>query len=77
MIKKLDPVSGLCGFDGFFVHYEEIKQELHRRLICECRCDDRLKPKVEGSTRLAYTGSHEKDMSYTVFVYYNGESKNL
>ncbi len=24
----------------------------------ECRCDERLKDKVEGSTRLAYTGFH-------------------
>jgi hypothetical protein len=26
------------------------------RLIYECRCDERLKAKAEGSTRLAYTG---------------------
>jgi hypothetical protein len=24
----------------------------------ECRCDERLKDKVEGSTHLAYTGFH-------------------
>ena len=24
--------------------------------LYECRCDERLKAKVEGSTRLAYTG---------------------
>jgi hypothetical protein len=35
-----------------------IKREPHRRLLYECRCDERLKAKVEGSTRLAYTGLH-------------------
>jgi hypothetical protein len=29
-----------------------------RRLIYECRCDERLKTKSEGSTRLTYTGLH-------------------
>ncbi len=33
-----------------------IKRKLNRRLICECLCDERLKAKAEGSTRLAYTG---------------------
>ena len=33
-----------------------IKRELNRRLIYECRCDERLKDKAEESTRLAYTG---------------------
>jgi hypothetical protein len=28
----------------------------HRRLIYECRCDERLQAKAEGTTRLAYTG---------------------
>jgi hypothetical protein len=30
--------------------------EVKRRPIYECRCDVRLKTKVEGSTRLTYTG---------------------
>jgi hypothetical protein len=34
------------------VYYETIKQELNRRLIYECRCDERLKAKVEGFTHL-------------------------
>ncbi len=25
--------------------YEEIERELNRRLLCECRCDERLKGK--------------------------------
>ena len=33
-----------------------IKRDLKRRPIYECRCDERLKAKAEGSTRLAYTG---------------------
>jgi hypothetical protein len=40
----------------FLVCYETIKRELNRRLIYECRCDERLKAKAEGSTRLTYTG---------------------
>jgi hypothetical protein len=38
------------------VYYETIQQELNRRLIYKCRCDERLKSKPEGSTRLEYTG---------------------
>ncbi len=35
-----------------------IKRELTRRLVYECRFDERLKVKAEGSTRLTYTGLH-------------------
>ena len=35
-----------------------IKRELNRRRIYECRCDERIKAKSEGSTRLTYTGLH-------------------
>ncbi len=34
------------------VDYETIKREVNRRLIYEFRCDERLKGKTEGSTRL-------------------------
>ena len=47
----LSPPHGAC----YFVYYETIKRKLDRRLIYECRCDERLKAKAEGSTRLAYT----------------------
>ena len=43
-------------FGSFFVYYEEIKRELKRILIYECQCNERLKTKTEGSTRLTYTG---------------------
>ncbi len=33
-----------------------IKRDLNRKLIYECRCDERLKTKDEGSTHLGYTG---------------------
>jgi hypothetical protein len=33
-----------------------IKRELNIRPMYECRCDERLKTKHEGSTRLTYTG---------------------
>ena len=32
-----------------------MKRELKTRPIYECRCDERLKAKTEGSTRLPYT----------------------
>jgi hypothetical protein len=42
----------------FVVYYESmIKRELNRRLMYECRCDERLKAKAEGSTRLHTLGS--------------------
>ncbi len=34
------------------VYFESIKIELNKRLIYECRCDERLKAKTERSTRL-------------------------
>ena len=37
-----------------FVYYEVIKKELNRRLMYECRCDERLKSKVEGSIVLCF-----------------------
>ena len=40
------------------VYYETIKRDLNRRLIYECRCDERLKSKDEESTRLVYTEFH-------------------
>jgi hypothetical protein len=46
--------ADMC-FEGLFVYYETINRELNKRLIHECRCDERLKVKAGGSTRLAYT----------------------
>ena len=40
----------------FFVYYEEIKRDLNRILIYDCRCDERLISKAEGSTSFTYTG---------------------
>ena len=37
------------------VYYESLKQELKTKAIYEFRCDERLKTKVEESTRLVYT----------------------
>ena len=42
------------------VYYESIKRDLKTKLIYECRCDERLKTKVEESTRLASTALHDK-----------------
>jgi len=44
------------GTEYLFVLYESIKRELKIRPIYECRYDERLKTKVEESTRLTYTG---------------------
>ena len=38
-----------------FVYYESLKRELKTKPIYEFRCDERLKTKVEESTRLACT----------------------
>jgi len=38
------------------VYYESIKREVKIRPIYECRCDERLKTKVEEFTHLGYTG---------------------
>jgi hypothetical protein len=42
------------------VYYESRKRELKIRLMNEDRCDERLKARVEDSTRLTYTGFHDK-----------------
>ncbi len=39
----------------FVVYYESIKWEIQTKPICECRCDERLKTRVEESTRLTWT----------------------
>ena len=36
------------------VYYEEITREVKKILEYECRCNERLKAKAEGSTRLTY-----------------------
>ena len=40
------------------VYYESRKRELKIRLMNECRCDERLKARVEEPTCLTYTGFH-------------------
>ena len=46
-----DGIRGVC----VVVYYESIKRELETKPIYECRCDERLKTRVEESTHLAYT----------------------
>jgi hypothetical protein len=46
----------LSSASFFFVSFETIKWEINTRLIYECRCDEKLKVKTEGSRRLTYTG---------------------
>jgi hypothetical protein len=63
------------------VYYETLKRELNRRLTYGCRCDERLKDKGEGSTRLTYTGlCGIKDVIVhilTVVVYYESMKRKL
>jgi hypothetical protein len=51
-----DSVSVPIVVSKCFVYYESIKREVKIKPIYECRCDERLKTKVEESTRLTYTG---------------------
>ncbi len=44
----------------FVVYDESRNRELKIRLMNEGRCDERLKPRVEESTYLTYTGFHDK-----------------
>ena len=45
------------GVSVVFVYYdyEVINRDLNKRLMYECRCDERLKVKTERSTPLTYT----------------------
>jgi len=49
-------LSSNTRFDDDIVYYESIKREVKIRPIFECRCDERLKTKVEESTLLVSTG---------------------
>jgi hypothetical protein len=55
------------------VYDEEIKWELQRILIHECRCNERIRAKAEGSTLLAYTCAGD---GTNKCVYYNGQSES-
>ena len=57
--------SGMVS-TGFF-YYESIKRELNRRRIYKCRCEERLKAKAEGSTRLTYTG-RVYTLEYDIYI---------
>jgi hypothetical protein len=45
----------VTSFENNF-DYETIYREVNRRLIYDCRCDEKLKTQVEESTRLGYIG---------------------
>jgi hypothetical protein len=55
-LSRLKTLIFVFAFLCFVVHYKARKRELNRPLIYECRCDESLKSKDEGSTRLTYTG---------------------
>jgi len=52
---KLEEIEASQTLTYKNVYYEVRNRELNGRLIYECRCDERLKAKAEGSTLLAYT----------------------
>ena len=58
-------IKGIISSGGEVVYYESMKRELKTRPIYECRCDERLKTKVEESTRLTYTGLFGERLGYT------------
>ena len=55
MVTQDNPL-GLDQFCREWTSEVEGGRVIDRRLICECRCDERLKVTTEGSTRLVYTG---------------------
>ena len=56
MYMKSPGIVVLSNFDKTEVYYEQqIKRELKGIHICGCRCNERLKAKTDGSTRLACT----------------------
>jgi hypothetical protein len=55
-IRTFHKTGRTCDHYYLFVYYESIKREVKTRPIYECRCDERLKTKVEESTRLTCTG---------------------
>jgi hypothetical protein len=56
LLRQLESLPHGSPVQCLFVYYESIKRKLKRRLIYEYWCDERLKTKNEGSTRLADTG---------------------
>jgi hypothetical protein len=58
----------VCHCEHFVVYYESIKRELNIRLIYECRCDEKLKAKAEGSTPLTYTGLRTLRVVYMMIL---------
>ena len=43
------------GWSYFFYYEQQIKRELKKIHISGCRCNERLKAKIQGSKRLTYT----------------------
>ena len=52
LFYKVQPLVRRKANKKAIVYYESIKRELKVRPINECRCDERLKTKVEESTHL-------------------------
>ena len=50
----VDPVSEPPVEFLLVVYYLSINRKLNKRLKLECRCDERLKAKIEGSTRFLW-----------------------
>ena len=44
----------MCGAHTDWICFESIKRDLKTKPIYKCRCDERLKTRVEESTRLTY-----------------------
>jgi len=60
------------------VYYEAMKQESKRRPIYECRCNERMKTKGEGSCVLYFEFVHYESIKGDLtFVYYESIKREL
>jgi hypothetical protein len=53
-----------------------MKRELNRKLVYKCRCDERLKAKVEGSTQLTYNNNTHKEVCLLLINKTRDKEKN-
>ena len=58
----------------YFYYEELIKRDLKRIHMSGCRCNERLKAKIDGSMHLAYTGLHGELEHLMIETRLTGES---
>jgi hypothetical protein len=55
VVRDIQEVCSLWNDRDLVVYHESRKRDLKTRPMYECRCDERLKTKVQKSTRFVYT----------------------